>query len=164
MVLHDTTIDKSLGRLEIGNDDLLRIAFWESQCAVIRVGISVDKQQNHNDLALSVSLNAAAQKLWGFTHEELNEFAKQFRQGPQESLASKLGQPVPFIWRLFSHRSFASISHSMVGRHMQNLSQLRIDLEVVTRNGQHIPCRSCWKYRAHPNGFINDVIIAVKPL
>lgn len=46
---------------------------------------------------------------------------------------------------------------------MQNLSQLRIDLEIVCKNGLQIPCRSYWKYRALGTGAISDVLIAVKP-
>lgn len=85
--------------LVIGNDDLLRIAFWESQCAVIRVNVSQSTTPTGYHILYSISLNDVAKKLWGYTHEELNQAAQIFTPLPYEFYLEKIGKPVPFLWR-----------------------------------------------------------------
>ncbi|SPR01770.1 unnamed protein product (mitochondrion) [Plasmodiophora brassicae] len=140
--------------LTIGDDDILRIAFWESPVAVLRLGFDtlVDKVQ------VSLSLNAEAQKMLGYaSHVELDGIRYEFQQK-----ATTIPHRVPFFWRLFSQRSLYILGCAQLERMFRALTQMRVDVELVASTGLHIASRTYWKYRTNSDGTIRDILIAVK--
>eukprot|EP00474_Spongospora_subterranea_P009425 CRZ09883.1 hypothetical protein [Spongospora subterranea] len=140
--------------LTIDDDDILRIAFWESPCAVIRLAMDYSWGDYTE---VSLSMNTEAQRLLGYpSHSELDQLQQDFAK------AKTNPHSIPFFWRLFSQRSLLVLGMAQIERDFRALTQLRVDLELVANNGQHIPARTYWKYRLRPDGLVGDIMIAVK--
>jgi hypothetical protein len=108
---------------------------------------------------LALYFNEKAMRLWEYSsHEEIVSVLRCHDQHRGD-------RSISFFWRLFSYRSLYRLTDLYIAQLVENATQRRAEIEIVCRNGTHVPCKTYWYSKYHyEDRSLRYVLVCLRPM